>query len=170
MRHYSLVVVLAALGTAFGQETNFASGPQYLMNSGSPSFARSISTPSVSLSGPPLQVGANDATSDLRAGADDQTVVTPSPDSTASVDLFPIYYGTASAQSIEISSTEASALNVPVSILDTGVSQLTTAQSLRERGYGVTLVEAASFNREHARHAAHAYTNADIDRLRASQK
>jgi ribosomal protein L3 len=54
---------------------------------------------------------------------------------------------------------------LPVTILDTGVWQVTTAQALRERGYGVTLVEAAAYGKARVRHATHVYTNADIERL-----
>ena len=57
-----MLFVLSTLGIAIGQDTNFPSGPQYLMNYGSPVFARSISTPSITLTDPPLQVGASNAT------------------------------------------------------------------------------------------------------------
>jgi hypothetical protein len=94
------LLLLSASGTAFGQDTNFASGPQYLMQ-GSPLFARSISTPSLPLTGPPLDVGASNATENLIAGADNQTAVPPRP---PDVNLFPIYYGETQASVIEISS------------------------------------------------------------------
>jgi hypothetical protein len=68
---------------------------------------------------------------------------------------------------VEISFAETSTASreLPASILDTGVWQLTTAQALRERGYGVTLPEAAAYGKAHTGHASHVYTNADIDRL-----
>jgi len=69
-----------ALGAAFGQDTNFASGPQYLMTHGSPLFAQPLSTPSLSLAGPPLEVGADNATARLIAGAENQTVSLPPAD------------------------------------------------------------------------------------------
>lgn len=165
-----MLIVLASLGATFGQDTNFATGPQYLMNYGSPLFARPISTPSISLSGPPLEVGANTATGVLIAGAENQTVLPPSADALPQVDLFPIYYGVIPVNVIEISFSGArgelsSPNELPVTILDTGVWQVTTAQALRERGYGVTLVEAAAYGKARARHATHVYTNADIERL-----
>jgi hypothetical protein len=43
---------------------------------------------------------------------------------------------------------------------------MTTAQALRERGYGITVAEAAAFDKARTRHATHTYTNADTDRLR----
>ena len=49
MRLASLAFLSIALAaTAAAQETNFSVGPQYLMISGSPSFARPIATPSLS--------------------------------------------------------------------------------------------------------------------------
>jgi hypothetical protein len=170
------LLLLSALGTAFGQDqnqnmdTNFATGPQYL-NYGSPLFARPISTPSLSLTAKPLDVGSSNATQGLVAGAEDQTVSPPPPDSRTAVDFFAIYYGAPPASVIEVSFPEASAgssspQELPASILDTGVWQTTTAETLRDRGYGLTLTEAAAYGKAHTRRATHVYTNADIDRLR----
>jgi|SRR5580658_981517 hypothetical protein len=169
------LLVLSALGVAFGQDTNFASGPQYLINPdptnhASPLFARAISTPSLSLAGPPLEVGASDATGVLTPGAGDQNVVPPSPDALPKVDFSPIYYGSLPVSVVEISfpaNSETSQNELPASILDTGVWQITTVQALRERGFGVTLPEAAANSRAHARHGTRVFTNADIDRLRS---
>lgn len=161
----STLFLLATLGIAIGQDTNFTSGPQYLMN-GSPLFARNISTPSIALSDSPLQVGASNATGILIAGAGDQTVLPPIADALPRADLFPIYYGTHAPSVIEISSiSEASANELPASILDTGVREITTVETLRARGYGVTVVEGAAYGKAHTRRANRVYTNADIDRL-----
>ena len=161
------LLVLSALASAFGQDTNFATGPQYLMNYGSPLFARPISTPSLSLAGPPLEAGASDATEGLVTGADTRTALAQR---AAEPNLFPIYYGAPPASVIEISFPESSSAlslgELPPSILDTGVWQMTTAQALRARGYGVTLREAGAYARAQTRHATHVFTNADIDRLR----
>jgi hypothetical protein len=139
------------------------------MTSGSPAFARSISTPSLSLAGPPLEVGASNATGILIAGAENQTVLPPSPTALPKVDFFPIFYGQPPASVIEVSFTsESSTSELPPSILDTGVSQMTTVQDLRERGYGVTLVEGAAYGKAHTRRANRVYTNADIDRLHSA--
>ncbi|MGA8274254.1 MAG: hypothetical protein WB919_22030 [Candidatus Sulfotelmatobacter sp.] len=163
---FCCIAIVFALGSAFGQETNFANGPQYLMTSGSPLFARSLSTPSISLSGPPLETGADTATGDLIAGAENRTALPPSAVALPQVDLFPIYYGGAPVSFIEVSMSEApSQPNLPASILDTGVWQLTTVQALLELGYGETLVEAAGFNKARMKHATRTYTNADVDRL-----
>jgi hypothetical protein len=65
---------------------------------------------------------------------------------------------------IEISSKDLPR-NLPSSILEVGVASLTTDQSLREQGVGVTLAEAASYWKTHRPHGAHVYTNSDLQRL-----
>lgn len=169
---YCSALMLSALGIAFGQDTNFANGPQYLinhdlMNQGSAMFARPISTPSLSLTSPPLDTGASNATESLAAGAQDQTA---SPQREPVANLFPVYYGAPRASVIEISfpeyGSEPSVSKRPASVLDTGVWQTTTAQALRERGYGATLADAAAYRKTQNRRATRVYTNADIDRLR----
>ena len=161
-----LPAILLAATAACAQDSTFATGPQYLMNYGSPLFARPISTPSLSLSDPPLQVGATAATADLSTGAENQTVP-PSSAAPPVVDLFPIYYGVSPAQAIAISfrETTPSPDQLPLSIQDAGVFEMTTPQALRERGYGVTLGEAAMQSKARRGHAPRTYTNADIDRL-----
>lgn len=167
------VFVLSSLAIAFGQDTNFPTGPQYLLNSdvvknGSTIYARPISTPSMSLAGPPLEVGASNATDVLIAGADNQTMLLPSRVDLPKIDLFPIFYGTPETSAIEISfPSETSANQLSANILDTGVWQITTARALRERDYGVTLGEAAVYSKAHIHQANRVYTNADIDRLRS---
>ena len=161
-----MLLIVSAATLVPGQDTNFANGPQYLTN-GSSFFARPISTPSLSLAGPSLGTGASNATEGLTAGADYRTA---SPQAPSEPNLFSIYYGRASTNVIEISfagrSSELSPTELPASILDTGVSQMTTVQALRERGYGVPLGVAAEYEKAHAGRATHIYTNADIDRLR----
>lgn len=160
------LLTLATIGTAFGQDTNFATGPQYLVI-GSPIFARPISTPSLSLSGPALEAGASSATTGLTTGAGIRTVPPPSADALPAVNFFPIYYGPRPVSVIEISSSsfQASPRELPPSLLDSGVWQVTSAQILRERGYGVPLPEAAAYQKSQARHAPRVYTNADLERL-----
>jgi hypothetical protein len=172
--HFVLVCTLLALscpGIAFSQDTNFATGPQYLMNYGSPLFAHSISTPSLSLAGPPIEVGASNATGVLSAGAGAQNVVPPSPDALPKIDFSPIFYGGGPVSEngqitfshpVEPSSPPA---EIPPSIADDGVGQMMTAQALRERGFGLTVAEAAAEAKERIRHANHIYTNADAARL-----
>ncbi|MGB6333693.1 MAG: hypothetical protein WA676_15585 [Candidatus Sulfotelmatobacter sp.] len=185
------LLLLSGQGIASSQDTNFATGPQYLMQ-GSPMFARSISTPSMSLAGPAPELGASDASGVLIPGASDQNVLPPNPDALPKIDLFPIFYtevfasdlkpsfalaepfpGLLQQQPSPIMSLEPSSAQLPEpssnrpppSILDNGVWQMTTPQQLRERGYGVSLAEAAAEAKARIRHADHKYTNADAARL-----
>jgi hypothetical protein len=163
------LLLFSAVGLALGQDTNFATGPQYLMNYGSPLFARPISTPSMSLAGPPIEIGARDASGVLIPGAEDKTVLPPLAVALPAIDLFPIFYGDRPVSVIEVSFSEGSGgslpSQLPASIQDTGVWQITTAKALRERGYGVTLVEAAAYSKAHAHHSSRVYTNDDLQRL-----
>jgi hypothetical protein len=165
------LLIVSTEGIAFSQDTNFATGPQYLVTYGSPLFARSISTPSMSLAGPPPEVGASDATGVLSAGAGAQNVLPPSPDALPRIDFFPIYYGGPPVgENSQISFSypaEPSSLpaEIPPSISDSGVWQMTSAQELREQGYGVALAEAAADGKARGRRAKRIYTNADIERL-----
>ena len=164
------MLLVFSAGIASGQDTTFSSGPQYQLNpqmkNGPSFFARPISTPSMSLAGPPLQVGASNATGSLIAGAGNQNVSPPTADDLPQLDLIPVYYGAPLAGVIEISFDSESTNNpMPASILDTGVSQITTATALRERGYGLTLAEGAAYGKAQTRRANRVYTNADIDRL-----
>ena len=165
----SALLLVSSATLVCGQDTNFANGPQYLMT-GSPLFARPIATPSMSLQDAPLEIGADNATGVLISGAENQTVLPPQAVDLPKIDLLPIYYGVVPASDIEISfagsSGERSATELPASILDMGVGQTTTAEALRERGYGVPLGVVASRNKARPRHATHVYTNADIGRLR----
>jgi hypothetical protein len=157
-----MLFVLLTLGTAFAQDTNFSTGPQYLLL-GSSLMARPISTPSLSLAAPALEAGASNATANLVAGAENRTAA---PRTHPDANLFPIYYGAAPSSVVEIHFPSAPSANqLPASILNNGVWQLTTAQALREHGHGVTLAEAAAYGKARTRHATRVYTNADVERL-----
>ena len=174
MRVFSCGMLLALLAfrPALGEETSFASGPQYLINQSSvyatSFFLRPISTPSLSLSDPPLEVGASNATGVLISGAENQTVLPPQAVALPQVDLFPIFYGQSPVSEIEISSSTENGpavAEIPASLSDEGVTQITTVQSLRERGYGITLAEAAAQAKSRGARPPHIYTNDDIERL-----
>jgi hypothetical protein len=170
-------VAIFAAGIALSQDTNFSNGPQYLLSSvpdarstSSNFFVRSISTPSVSLSGPALEVGASNATGDLNAGAKAQTIAVPESVALPTANLSSINYGVRKANVIEISFPAASGesiagTEIPQRILDIGVGRIIEAQDLRESDYGITLPAAAAYGREHVRRATRIYTNADIERL-----
>jgi hypothetical protein len=168
------VLVIHGIGMGFSQDTNFATGPQYLLNSGSPLFARSISTPTVAITSSPLEVGSDDATETLIPGAEDHTALSPLAVAVPTIDLFPIYYGEPPASVIEVTlpgqsmeSSVATALRADT--LDTGVEQVTTALALRDRGYGVPLAEAAVRLKARSHPPARVYTNADIERLQGGK-
>lgn len=167
------LLVIFVFGMAFGQDTSFPMGPQYLANSGSPLFARPISTPTLSLTAPALVSGAADATAVLIPGAEEQTVLPPRAVSEAAIDLLPIYYGERTISVIDSNSpselNEPFATTLPASFLDMGVDQLTTPQALRDLGYGVPLAEAAAHMKARARPWTRVYTNADIDRLQGGK-
>ncbi len=155
---------LALAGIAAAQDTNFPAGPQYLITSGSLMFLHSIATPSLSLepSLPEMQ-----SLPQIGPAVEEQPIVA-NPELPRGANLFPIYYGSPITTSVvEITSAELPP-ELPASITDGGVTGLTSAQSLRERGYGVPLGETAAFWKAHKHPAAHVYTNADVQRLHAS--
>jgi hypothetical protein len=125
-------------------------------------LARPIVPPTLSLDAPLSPIPS---LPQIGPVVDDQPYV-PSPEPQNQPDLLPIYYGYPMPSVIELVSTEPKEL--PPSIVDTGVGGMTNVQSLRERGYGVTLGQTASFWKSHAPHATRVYTNADIERLHGS--
>jgi len=159
-----LCLTLALAAAAAAQETNFATGPQYLMNYGSPLFARSIATPTLSLDEPLRPVPAA-----FNHGASTEHVsYRTTPGMEGQADLFPIYYGVprVSVVQIDYSAKSAAAESaVLASWFDAGVSEVTDAETLRLRGYGITLGEYARYWRAHTRPATRRYTNDDIERL-----
>jgi hypothetical protein len=152
-----LLFVLAGISAA--QDMNFAVGPQYLMTSGSPLFARPIATPTLSLDAP---LPSLPSLPEVGPPVADQPFV-PNPE-IQGPDLLPIYYGYPMPSVVELTSTEA-ASEVPQSIINAGVVGMTNVQSLRERGYGMTLGESALFWKSHKLPASRLYTNADVERL-----
>jgi hypothetical protein len=147
-----------------GPDTNFSAGPQYLITSGfSPLFARPITTPSVSLGAPlpeiPSLPAIGTVVENQPVAANSELLLQP--------DLLPIYYGPPVTNVVEITSAELPS-SLPASIIDTGVTGIADAQSLRERGYGVPLGDTAAFWKAHKPHASRVYTNADVQRLRSS--
>jgi hypothetical protein len=167
---YSMsALVLFASMVSFAQDSNFANGPQYLMNNGSPLFARSISTPSLSFQTPLPE--ANEGSTSSSAPDYAESSITPTAiERTA--DLPRIYYGGPVVSMVEItggeSITEKISGPLSVSIVNTGVSTITDVHSLRLRGYGITLPEAAAYWKVHKTPASRTYTNDDIERLKRS--
>jgi hypothetical protein len=158
----SLCAALALGGPCAAQETNFSAGPQYLMTSGSPLFAQPIATPSLDLNAPlPGMPPAFD-----HARVAEHVSYTTVPELEGQADLFPIYYGVPRVSVVKIGFPEmAKAEPVLTAWVDTGVSEVTDAEALRIRGYGITLGEYARYWKAHTRPAQRRYTNEDIERL-----
>ncbi len=157
-----LLLTLAGLSAA--QDTNFPVGPQYLITSGAPLFLQPVATPSLSFgSGLPAPSALS---AEATAKADEETVeiVSAVLEGQRQIALPSIYYGLPRVSVVEIAFGEP--VSLPAGILGPGVVEFTTAQALRERGYGVTLAEAAARWKIHKASARHVYTNEDIERLR----
>ena len=174
MRLVSLLLTLLMLaGVSVAQETNFSTGPQYLITTTSTMFLRPIATPTLSLSAPLPSV--SEAAMSEEAGESTPQPSSPFAPAPAQADLTQIFWGTtATAQpanenvsEIEITSAPVPD-SLPASIFDTGVTGMTSVQSLRERGFGVPVGESAAFWKTHKPHASRLYTNADIQRLHTS--
>jgi len=169
-------LLIALVGIAAAQDTNqdtnqnashdtsFSFGPQYLITSSfSPLFARPIATPSLSLAAPLPEIQSLPAIGPV---VENQPFVANS-ELPRQADLFPIYYGAPMTSVVEITSAEPPR-SLPASIVDSGVTGITDAQSLRERGFGVPLGDTAAFWKSHKPRAPRVYTNVDVQRLRPS--
>ena len=185
MRLATLFCVLLALaGINFAQDTNFPTGPQYLINGAPILFLTSIATPSMSLSTPPATLSASafpqipasagippladlsriywgPPATDVQAADTVSENIEEAPSNSARK-------GTSENVSEIIITSAQSPIALPASILDTGVTGMTTAQTLRIRGFGVPLGDAAIFWKTHQPHAARVYTTADVQRLHQS--
>jgi hypothetical protein len=163
---FCLLIALAGISAAqdTNQDTSFSTGPQYLVTSGFSSlFNRPITTPSLSLGASLPEVQSLPAVGPV---VENQPFVANF-NLTRQADLFPIYYGAPVTSVVEITSAEPPR-SLPASIVDSGVTGVTDAQSLRERGYGVPLGDTAAFWKAHKPRAPRVYTNADVQRLRPS--
>jgi hypothetical protein len=152
------------------QEATFTAGPQYLITSGSPLFARPIAPPSMSFDLPPAEAIVPAATSDVVHEPSDVVLETP-PALQGQADLFPLYYGVPPIPVVIISYREPSGGEMPSqnpasSVAEIGVVAMTDVQSVRQHGYGVTVAEASQYWRGHKGAARRVYTNEDIERLR----
>lgn len=172
-----LGLLFALVGVCAAQETSFPVGPQYLITTDSTLFLRPIATPSLSLSAPLTGLSAA-ATETVAAPETGTTPAAETPSVPASsalpppVNLSRIFWGSPetgeqvseTSNVIEISGA-ATPSNVPESIVNIGVGELTDASSLRDRGYGVTVAEASAYWKMHKPRAPRVYTNRDIERF-----
>ena len=161
MRLSSVVLLLLVVaGVCMAQDTNFSSGPQYLITTSDTMFLRPISTPTLSFE-PSLPAVLP---TESQLGAEVQSSSAPAAIQTHP-DLARVYWGGPATSEIEVSSEEPTA-PLPASLMNVGVAGMTNAQSLREQGYGVPLGETAAYWKTHKRPATHVYTNQDVERLR----
>lgn len=156
------VLLFAIVGFAAAQDTNFSTGPQYLVTAGA-QYLRPISTPSLSLETPLPSVPQVILTGIEEADVPYKT----DPILQGQADLLPIYYGYPAIPVVELTSPEETP-ELPGSITGIGFGGFTNAQTLREMGYGVPLGEAAAYWKAHKLPAPRVYTNADIQKFHQS--
>jgi hypothetical protein len=156
------VLLFAIFGVAAAQDTNFATGPQYLMTTDA-MLLRPISTPSLSFNAPLPPVPQF-----IITGIEEADVsYVPNPNLQGQADLFPIYYGYPQTTVVELVSPEETP-ELPGSITGAGFGGETDAQTLREMGYGVPLGDAALYWKTHRLQAPRVYTNADTQKFHQS--
>jgi hypothetical protein len=165
---FGLLLFVTGVSAAQNSDTNFATGPQYLITGQSTMFLHTIETPSLSF-GPSSAIAPPITTEPVEAA---QVVETPSP-LPSGVNLTSIYWGERKSvepsgvtSEIEISGSQP-AQPVPASLLsanivNVGVTATTDVESLHEEGYGLSLGDTAAYWKAHKGRAAHTYTNQDV--------
>ena len=158
------------LGYSAAQDTNFASGPQYLLT-GSPLLAHDLATPSLSLNAPLPPIPS---TSISTPETTTEVPYTTNPQLEHQADLTPIYYGVpnyygvGNASVVEISFSQGvteSAPVLPSSIIESGVTQFVDPKILRVHGEGIPLGDVAAYWKAHKLSAQRNYSNETIKRL-----
>jgi hypothetical protein len=182
--------VAVALSSAQNTDTNFSTGPQYLINPNSPFLLRSIATPTLSLSAPPATTPTASPEEDT---GEPHTPAFPDLQNQGQIDR--VYWGVPSIGTNagsgempaenptenkeingEIGPSEVQpskiGLNSPQpiphwpSLFNVGVTGMANPESLREHGYGISLGDVAAYWKAHKPHATRVYTNADVASLR----
>jgi hypothetical protein len=156
---FLLVLLVAPMCSA--QDTNFASGPNYLIATSDTTFLHPIATPSMSLDAP---LPAIPSPPEFGGGNADQSYVS-NPEAERQPNLFAIYYGYPETPVIELAGTPD--IEPPPSMSDTGFA-VTDSATPGELGFGMPVGEAAAFWKTHKRAAPRVYTNADIQRFHRS--
>ncbi len=170
MQLYGLLLFgMTLVGMAAAQDSNFAVGPQYLMNYGSPMFMRPIATPTLSLSlseSAPVTMAAPEVSSSFTNSSNETSAAVPQPSDLASIYWGSRENGTAveTGAVIEVSGTTPPA-NLPAGIVNVGVQETLDAQELRGRGVGVSVSEASAFWKGHKRRAVRVFTNRDLEKF-----
>jgi hypothetical protein len=171
--------IAVAFSFAQNTDTNFSTGPQYLINPNSPFLLQSIATPTLSLSASPATAPTASPEEDT---GEPHTPAFPDLQNQGQINR--VYWGVPSVGANNESGEMAtenptenkpmpadirltSAQPVPIwpSIFNVGVTGVANPESLREHGYGVSLGEVAAYWKAHTPHATRVYTNADITGL-----
>jgi hypothetical protein len=164
---FCFFLAVAAISFAQNTDTNFPTGPQYLINRSSPLLLQSIETPTLS----PLTPSAitpnapaeeHSGEPDTRAFGELQT----------QTQIDRVYWGVnpngtpglIPAENTQ-NSTEVEPASMVTSIFNAGVTRIASTESLRETGYGASLGQIAAYWKAHKLHATRVYTNADLARL-----
>lgn len=168
-----LVLTFSGFAAAQTPETNFSTGPQYLITNGSPLFAQPISTPSLSFSSQinqttePAEETASDVQTQHIAAAEEKNLLP--------LDYYPIYYGIpketesiedGSTMSFHFTETRSASPAMPLEIFNTGVGLAVTAEELNSAGVGAGVAQVAAAWKSKKTAPVRTYTNQDIDRLK----
>lgn len=200
MRIGQLFCLLALAAMSCAQDTNFAVGPQYLITTDSTLFLRPIATPTLSLSEPlppirgasteeatvpetpsePVRLSSQEFFARVYWGEHTPEEVTARLIVTPTLSLSeqpatPSVATTEEATAWETPTWYAREIvqhtrPLPFNVVQVGVTGTADAQALRERGYGVSLGEAASSARTNKPHATRVFTNRDIERLHSDSR
>jgi hypothetical protein len=162
--------LLVLAGMCSAQDTNFSVGPQYLITFGSQMFARPIATPSLSFEAALPESGMSEPSA-AQVPTEKYQAISNILEAQREQYLPSVYWGSPMVSVVDIDFRElteegSSHPALPASITESGVIAVTDAQSLRDRGYGVTLPEAAQHWKGRKVASPHVYTNSDIERLR----
>jgi hypothetical protein len=168
---FCFFLAVAAISFAQNTDTNFSTGPQYLinqnspyLNQNSPYLLQSIATPTLSLLTP--RITTPNAPAEEHSGEPD-TAAFGELQNQGQIDR--VYWGVnpngtpapVPPENLQ-NSTQAATAPTSSGIFNAGVTRIATAESLREHGYGASLGQIAAYWKAHKLHATRVYTNADI--------
>jgi hypothetical protein len=149
----SLLLLFCGVMAAQQIQTNFPVGPQYMVTAPNGAILQPLETPSTSPSQPMGLVSPQTG----------QLLSPYIPGVPGAANLGAIYWGEPNPVVEVIEPPPSNAL--PQGYFDTGVAAITTDQTLRSEGYGMSLVQAARYWKQHKLHATHVYTNEDLKHL-----
>jgi hypothetical protein len=161
-----MLFLVAAAGSAIAQDAHTSRGVEYVVPAYVVPWGQSISTPTMTLDNPVLEVGARNATDGNIAGGTNATLSQQS--GPAVIDYPSIYYGYRPVLASSDSEEPAGAAT-PASKFHSGIGRFRTAADLRYFGYGLPLGDAAREAKANRKPATRSFTNDDIDRLTHKQ-